>query len=108
MRRRLVLLVVAACAAIPSAAAARTSATLDGGTIVFFSDTLALIARNGATIRLADGTRGNADAAYVDLKNDRIVLAGHARVSHGTLTSSADAIALELGGDRVDLLDAAT
>jgi hypothetical protein len=108
MRRRLVLLVVAACAAIPSAATARTSATLDGGTIVFFSDTLALIARNGATIRLPDGTRGDADAAYVDLKNDRIVLAGHARLARGSAASAADAIALEMGGQRVDLLDAAT
>ncbi len=108
MRRRLALLVVAGCAAFPAAAAARTSATVDGGTIVFFSDTLALIARNGATIRLADGTRGEADAAYVDLKNDRIVLAGHAHIARGTAASSADAIALELGGERVDLLDAAT
>jgi hypothetical protein len=108
MRRHLALLVVAACAAIPTAAQARATATVDAGSIVFFSDTLSLVARGGASIRLADGTRGTADAAYFDLKNDRIVLAGHARVSHGASTSSADAAALELAGDRVDLLDAAS
>lgn len=93
--------------AVPRAASARASATLDGGTVVFFADTLAVIARDGASLALSDGTRARADAAYVDLKTDRVVLAGHARVTRGEASASADAIAIELGGDRVDLLDAA-
>lgn len=97
----------AAFAGIPVCASARASAVLDAGGIVFFSDTLALVARDGATLALADGTRARADAAYFDLKSDRVVLAGHARITRGTASASGDAIALELDGDRVDLLSAA-
>lgn len=99
---------VAVCAALPCAASARATASLDGGTIVFFADTLGLVARNGATLRFADGTRAAGDAAYVDLKNDRIVVAGHARVMRGEASANADAVALDLDGDRVDLLDLAS
>lgn len=99
----------AACAlAVPCAAFARASAVLDGGTILFFSDTRALVARDGAALELADGTRARADAAYVDLKTNRVVLAGHAHVARGAASAAADAIALELEGDRVDVLDAAS
>lgn len=109
MNRRLVAgLTAAACAALPCAAAARTTTTLEGGTIVFFADTLGMVARNGATMRLADGTQASGDTAYVDLKNDRAVVAGHARLTRGTASANADAIALDLDGDRVDLLDTAS
>jgi len=102
-------LVFAACAVLlPGAAFARASVSLEGGSVVFFSDTLALIARDHATLTFADGTRARADAAYVDLKTDRVVLAGHARVMRGAAALGADAIALELDGDRVDLLDASS
>jgi len=94
--------------AAPRCASARASAAVEGGTVVFFSDTLTVIARDGASLSLNDGTRARADAAYVDLKTDRAVLAGHARVTRGEASASADAIALELDGDRVDLLDAAS
>jgi hypothetical protein len=100
------VLAAGALSLLPSVALARATVALDGGTIVFFSDTLAVVARNGAALTLADGTRARADAAFVDLKTDRAVLAGHARVSHGTASVAADAIALELDGDRIDLLDA--
>lgn len=107
--RRAVAIFAAACAvALPCAASARPAATLDGGSIVFFADTLAVIARDGATLALADGTRARADAAYVDLKTNRVVLAGHAHLARGASAASADAVALELDGDRVDLLDAAS
>ena len=86
-------------------ASARASAVLDAGGIVFFSDTLALVARDGATLALADGTRARADAAYLDLKSDRVVLAGHARLTRGAASASGDAIALDLDGDRVDVLE---
>jgi hypothetical protein len=105
--RRTVAALVAACAvAVPCAASARASTVLDGS-IVFFSDTLALVARDGAALALGDGTRARADAAYVDLKSNRVVLAGHARIARGAASAAADAIALDLDGDRVDLLDAA-
>ncbi|BDE07680.1 hypothetical protein WPS_29560 [Vulcanimicrobium alpinum] len=104
--RRAAALALFACALAPAAATARAAAMLDGGTVVFFSDTLALVARDGATLRLADGTRCSADAAYVDLKRNRAVCAGNARVVHGAASVRADAVALELDGPRVDLLDA--
>ncbi len=108
MRRPAVAaLVLAACAAAPSAAAARPTVALDGGTLVFFSDTLGIVARDGARLRLADGTVASADAAFVDLKRERAVLAGHAAVARGGGAAHADAIALDLDGERVDLLDAA-
>ncbi len=101
--------VFAACAVLlPGAAFARASASLDAGSVVFFSDTLALVARDGATLTLSDGTRARGDAAYVDLRTDRAVLAGHARIVRGDASVTADAIALELDTSRVDLLDAST
>jgi hypothetical protein len=107
--RAAAIIVFAACAVFfPGAAFARASASLDGGTIVFFSDTLALVARGGGTLKLADGTHASADAVYIDLKTDRAVLAGHAHVARGSATAGADAIALDLEGDRIDLLDATT
>ncbi len=36
------------------------------------------------------------------------MLAGHARVARGGASASADALAIEIDGDRIDLLDAAT
>jgi hypothetical protein len=106
MRTAVAALVAACVLGVPCAASARAPAVLDGGGIVFFSDTLALVARDGASLALADGTRARADAAYVDLKTNRVVLAGHARVARGAASAAADAIALDLDGDRVDLLDA--
>jgi hypothetical protein len=108
--RRTAAVVVAAAsvASFPLAASARATVALYGGTLVFFADTLGIVARNGATLSLADGTRAQADTAFVDLKSDRAVLAGHAQISHGSASVSADAIAVDLDADRVDLLDAAT
>lgn len=108
MRRLAAFTAAASLAALPLAASARATVTLDGGTLLFFADTLGIVARDGATLRLADGTRANADSAYVDLRRDRALLAGHARITHGTAVASADAIAIDLDADRVDLLDAAT
>jgi hypothetical protein len=108
IRRAAATLAVAACAAAPPAASARAAVALDGGTLLFFSDTLGIVARDGATLRLADGTLAHGDAAYVDLKRDRAVLAGHATVARGGAATGADAIALDLDGERVDLLDTAT
>ncbi len=108
MRRALALAAATAAVAAPCAASARATVALDGGSLTFFADTLALVARDGATLALADGTRGRADAAYVDLRNDRAVLAGHAHVVHGRAARDADAIVIDLDDPRVDLLDAAS
>jgi hypothetical protein len=108
MRRAAAGLVIALCAAVPTGAHARTAATLDAGVVYFFSDTLALVGRGGATLQLADGTLIHGDAAYVDLKNDRAVVAGDARASHRTATINADAIAVDLDTDRIDLLEVTT
>jgi hypothetical protein len=106
IRRAAAVLFLAACAAVPAAAYARATVSLEGGATYFFSDTLNLVARDGATLRLADGTTAHADAAYVDLRADRAVLAGHASVARGGTTAQADAIAIDLDGESVDLLDA--
>jgi hypothetical protein len=98
----------AACAALPLAAQARATATLDSTDIRFFADTLSLVARTPATLRLIDGTRASGDAAFVDLKNDRAIVTGHARVSHGSTTLDADAVAIDLDSNRIDLLDVTT
>jgi hypothetical protein len=107
-RRSAFAVAVLVLASLPRAASARATATLDGGTLVFFADTLGIVARGGATLRLTDGTRAHADAAFVDLKSDRAVFAGHARLENRVASVSADAIAIDLDGDRVDLLDGAT
>jgi hypothetical protein len=108
VRRTLASITLLCAAFAPAVASARSTATLDGASVFFFSDTLTLVARGGARFALADGTRASADAAYVDLKTDRVVLAGHARVVRGDASADADAVALEIDGSRVDLLDAAT
>jgi hypothetical protein len=108
MRRALAILAVFAACFVPAGASARAKVTLDGASLYFFSDTLTLVARGGARFVLGDGTRASADAAYLDLKTDRVVLAGHARIARGDASASADAVALEIDGNRVDLLDAAT
>jgi hypothetical protein len=108
MRFARVALACAAMAGIPLGAGARATVTLDGASVFFFADTLTLVARGGARLALADGTRATADAAYLDLKTDRVVLAGHAHVARRDASAGADAVALDIDGDRVDLLDAAS
>jgi hypothetical protein len=108
MRRRLGLVALATLAAIPLPAGARATATLESGRLFFFADTLGIVARDGASLVLPDGTRARGDAAYVDLRDDRAILAGDARIEHRDATLHADAIAVDLDDDRVDLLDAAS
>ena len=107
--RRAAVAFVLLIAALPAAASASPSATVDGGSLSFFADTLAIVARDGAKLQLRDGTHATGDAAYVDLRNDRAVLAGHARLdcACGAGPVTADAIAVDLDGRRIDLLDIA-
>lgn len=108
MRRAVALATAIAATALPLPAAARAAATLQGGRLAFFADTLGIVGRDGVRLRLADGTAASADAAYVDLRRNRIVLAGHARIAHDGAAAGADAIALALDDPRVDLLDVRT
>jgi hypothetical protein len=73
---------------------------LSADRIDFFSSPLALVAHGH--VRLDGGAvgRGTADAAYVDLRTDHVVLAGDARFG----ASSGDAIALDLDTARVSVL----
>ncbi len=100
--------VAAACAALPLAAQARATVIVDAPSVYFFADTLSIVGRNGATLRLIDGTRASGDAAFVDLKNDRALVTGHARIVHGAASVAADAIAIDLDANRIDLLDVTT
>jgi hypothetical protein len=87
-------------------AEARVSYDLRAGGVTFFADAVALIARDHVTIAFPSGLRAAADAAYADLNHNRLILAGHARLTRGDRAVSADAIGLDLDRDRVDLLDA--
>jgi len=108
MARRLATLLGCVAVLVPAVASARATVALDGGSLTFFADTLAIVARGGATVALADGTRAHADAAFVDLRADRAVLAGNAHVAHAGNAIDADAIVIDLDGPRVDVLDAAS
>ncbi len=99
-------LVLAALAPLPAAAA--SAARLDGGTLYFYADSLQIAARNGATFRLAGATVVSGDAAFVDLRSDRAVIAGDARIRRGGVELRADAIAFDLSGRDVDVLQIGT
>jgi hypothetical protein len=107
--RRAVLVASAAIATlIPAIADARNEATIRGGTLVFFADTLRIVARNGARLQFADGSTAGGDAATIDLRTDRALIAGDARLTRGGTTIAADAIAVDARTKRVDVLDTAT
>lgn len=88
------------------AAAARPTFDVRAGVLSFFSDVLGIVARDGATVRFANGTSARADAAYVDLVNDRIILAGTASAARTTQNVSGDVIAIDLDAGIMDVLDA--
>lgn len=88
------------------AASAASEARVTGGTLYFYSDALGIAVRDGARFALADGTHVSGAAAYVDLRNDRAVVAGDAQVTRNGAALRADAIAFDLNGRRIDLLRA--
>src|SRR5271165_5842320 len=98
-------LVLAAMLPLPALAA--PAARIDAGTLLFFSDTLDLVAHNGATLHVG-GFVLSGDAAYVSLRADRALVAGNAQITRGTTTLHADAIAVDLPGRRIDLLNGDT
>lgn len=101
MRGRLTAGALALAALWPLPALAKPAAEIDGGAVFFYNDSLALVVRDGVTMRLASGAVVTGDAAYVDLRGDRATVAGHARVVRGAHTETADALAFDLPGRSV-------
>jgi hypothetical protein len=86
--------------ALSAAAGAAASVRLRASDVDFLAGPLAIVAHGSVSIDAANGGHGSADAAYVDLRKNRLVLAGHARF--GAL--AADALAVDLEGGHVDAL----
>lgn len=104
MRARALVTVLALVTLWPLAAAAKPEARVDGGSVLFYNDSLSLIVRNGVTMRLADGTLASGATAYVDLRTDRALIAGNAQIARGATVLHADALAFNLSGRNVDVL----
>lgn len=102
MRARALAGVLALATLWPAVAAAKPAATLSGGSVLFYNDSLSIVVRNGVRLRLAGGALLTGDAAYVDLRSDRAVIAGNAAIVRGTTTERADALAFDLHGRRID------
>jgi hypothetical protein len=107
--RRLVLAGLLTLAALwPSGADAKPAAEIAGGSILFYNDSLSIAVRNGATLELTNGMRVSGDAAYIDLRGDRGVVAGNVHLTRGTQRLDADAVAFDLTARKIDVLHAAT
>ncbi len=90
------------------AANAATEARVDGGRLYFYADALGIAARDGARFALANGTVVTGAAGYVDLRNDRAVVAGDVQLVRGGATLRGDAAAFDLDGRRIDILRTAS
>lgn len=104
MRARALVAVLALLTLWPLAAAAKPAAEIDGGTVLFYNESLSIVVRNGFTAHLANGVVISGDAAFVDLRADRAVIAGNAQIVRGATTLHADALALDFLGRRIDVL----
>ena len=100
-----VAMALVAFCALP--AIAKPVAELGGGSVLFYNDSLSIAVRGGAIVHLAHGETISGDAAFVDLRADRALVAGNARIVRGTVTVHADAIAFDLRGRGIDVLQAA-
>jgi hypothetical protein len=100
-----VALALVALCAVP--AIAKPVAELGGGAVLFYNDSLSIAIRGGANVRLANGAVITGDAAYIDLRGDRALVAGNAQIVRGTTTTHADAIAFDLRGRAIDTFNAA-
>ena len=85
----------------PATAAATLRLRADD--VAFFAGPLAIVARGDVAIDAGTAGRGRADAAYVDLRKNRMVLAGDARLG----THAGDALAVDLDRGRIDELSLA-
>jgi hypothetical protein len=104
VRARVLAGALALAALWPLPALAKPVAQIDGGTVLFYNDSLGIVVRNGVTLHLADGRVASGDAAFVDLRGDRAVIAGNAQITRGTTTIHADALAFDLPARKIDVL----
>jgi hypothetical protein len=87
-------------------ASARPTFSVHAGSLAFFADTLGIVARTAPAFTFANGLRLRGESAYIDLVHNRVVVAGHAHLERGTRAIDGDAIAVDLDGKVVDVLDA--
>ena len=104
MRARALAGVLALATLWPIQAQAKPVAEIDGGAVLFYPDSLSIFVRDGVTAHLSDGLVVSGDAAYVDLRANRAVVAGNARITRGATSVRADALAFDLPGRKIDLL----
>ena len=84
MRARALAVGLALADARPAAAASQAGrGDHSAERVLFYNDSLAIVVRNGVTMRLAGGAVLSGDAAYVDLRNYRAVIAGDASIARG-------------------------
>ena len=83
-----------------SAADAKATINLSAREVGFYAGALAIVARGNVAISAAGFGRGSADAAYVDMRKNRFVLAGHARLG----SRSGDALEVDVETGTVDVL----
>jgi hypothetical protein len=104
VRARLLAGVLALAALWPLPGLAKPVAEIDGGAVLFYNDSLGIVVRNGVTVHFADGRVASGDAAFVDLRADRAVIAGNAQITRNAVTVRADALAFDLPGRKIDVL----
>ena len=85
---------------LTTAAGAASTVRLRASDIDFFAGPLAIVAHGDVSVDATSVGHGSADAAFVDLRKNRLVLAGHAVLGAQT----ADALAVDLEHGRVDAL----
>ncbi len=86
--------------AAATATNAASTVRLGASEVAFYAGPLAIVAHGNVSVDAGSAGHGSADAVYVDLRKNRLVLAGHALLG----SRSADAIAIDLDRGRVDTL----
>ena len=104
MRARALVFALALVTLWPLRAEAKPVAEIDGGAVLFYSDSLGIVVRNGVTLHLAGGMVVSGDTAYIDLRADKAIVAGSAQSTRGAVTLHADALAFDLPGRKLDVL----
>jgi hypothetical protein len=104
MRARALLGALALATLWPLAGEAKPVAEIDGGSILFFNDSLGIVVRNGVTVHLASGYVVSGATAFVDLRADKAVIAGDVQITRGATTLHADALAFDLPSRKLDVL----